>query len=472
MISTIRQLVCAVFLLLVLTPTASTEISNDVAFRLMLEMRSAYEDIHDYTATFVKRERRKGKLRQAEVINFVFKRPFKVRMKWLSGKKKGQEAVYVEGENDNLLIVKMKGLIGRLIRLAKIDPEGALAMKSSRRSIKRAGIGNLIESLIDMTATAHQAGDLKLRIKGDDVVEGREVVVIERTLPSEKYDSPKTLIYIDKASSLPVKISRYDADERIMEEYSYLGVKTNRDLSDTVFDLNKHPLKQSIKERDGMADKAQRLLGDAVKRYESIKGYEATFIRQEVLESGLGPIESYEVKFLKPHFVYMKQIEGPHEDLELYYSPDRDKERLLVVPDGKTGAFLRALRIKAVPLDIRNSRLMKESRHAINEFGLGAFLEPYEKDLNRGVEAGDLYITVTSWAEHGESGQRVELILKNKSKLPEYYAARSIVFFSDNSKLPTDIRLFNESGEMIEWYRYQDLEFDTGLEPDDFNPED
>ena len=98
------------------------------------------------------------------------------------------------------------------------------------------------------------------------------------------------------------------------------------------------------------------------------------------------------------------------------------------------------------------------------------FITTYRDNLVRGSEEKDLYIDIEDWKDQYDKGKRVELILINKKRLPEYYAARSIVFFSEKLKLPTDIRIFNEMGDLLEWYRYRDIRFNTDLKPSDFKP--
>jgi len=461
------------FLLFLSLPNVNFLYSNeseDQAFEHLLQMRGAYQGIQDYTATFTKQERRNGKLAPKETIQFLFKRPFQVKMEWLSGKKKGQEAVFVEGENNNLLLVRVKGIIGRFIRLLKLDPEGSFALKSSNRSIKKAGVGNLIESIIAMTAQARSKGVLDLKIIGEEKIEDHHTIVIERNLPSNQYDSPKTLIYIDKESQLPVKISRFDKEGDLMEEYSYANLSPNKDLSDTLFNLDKNPLRQDLAERNEKLRHAENLLNEAAKFYGEIKSYETTFLKQEELENGLSSIETYQVKYLKPNYVYLKQIVGPRKGLEMFYAPDDDPEKVLVVPKGTTGMILKILKIKAVPIDINSEIALREHRHPITQFGFEPFITTYKDNLIKGFEDKDLYIDIDDWKDQHDKGKRVELILKNKKRLPEYYAARSIVFFSEKLKLPTDIRIFNESGDLLEWYRYRDLRFNTDLKPSDFKP--
>ncbi len=117
---------------------------------LLLEKGCRYlETVPDYTATFSKQEFVGGTLSDNQVINLKCRhQPFSVYMKWLVGDK-GQELLYVDGQNEEKMLVKMGGLKGRLVPTLKLDPLGSLAMQESRYPITKAGIKALAETIID-----------------------------------------------------------------------------------------------------------------------------------------------------------------------------------------------------------------------------------------------------------------------------------------------------------------------------------
>ena len=107
------------------------------------------ESVPDYTTTFSKQEFVGGELSENQVINLKCRhKPFSVYMKWIVGDK-GQELLYVNGQNDDKMLVKMGGLKGRLVPTLKLDPTGSLAMKESRYPITKAGIMALAETIIE-----------------------------------------------------------------------------------------------------------------------------------------------------------------------------------------------------------------------------------------------------------------------------------------------------------------------------------
>src|SRR5215471_11344219 len=111
---------------------------------IMHRMASAYDGIRDYTALFLKRERIKGVLLPLETIELRFQAPFKVYMAWREPHA-GRIIVYIEGANDNKILVNPGGLL-RLLRL-KLDPTSSLATQNTHNTVREAGLQKTIALL-------------------------------------------------------------------------------------------------------------------------------------------------------------------------------------------------------------------------------------------------------------------------------------------------------------------------------------
>ncbi|NQV28667.1 MAG: DUF1571 domain-containing protein, partial [Rhodopirellula sp.] len=99
----------------------------------------------DYSATFTLREWVAGEMTEKQPVGLRIRhKPFSVHMTWIG---KGREAVYVEGKNNNKLVIKPGGLAS-LVGTLVLDPAGDTAMKDSRYPITEAGMLTLIEKLI------------------------------------------------------------------------------------------------------------------------------------------------------------------------------------------------------------------------------------------------------------------------------------------------------------------------------------
>jgi len=464
----IRVLLFSLFGLLI--PLQSMSFADKKAEKLFFEMPKAYEDIEDYEATFIRQETVRGKLRKPEKIAFYFKRPFKVRMRWLSGSKTQSEIVYVKGENDNKILVKMKGLLGGLIKVLKVDVDGYLARRSSSRPVTQAGIGKMIDSLIDLTTRAKNQDEVELTYLGEEWVDDRKVDVVERLLPADKYEAPRTLIYIDKRLDVPIQTILYDGEGEVYEQYKYQDLLVNVGLEDSLFTFEMRY--KDIQPSHKAVATVREVIEEALDEYEDLEDYTAKFIKQWRVKKKLQPEETYLIKFRKPFNVYMKAVEGPRKGMEILYRPEIDGEdKMFVRPWGLVGAVLQAVHRGAVPIDIHSNIAMKGNRHKINEFGLGYFLERYIADFEAGVASGEFTVEF----RHLEDPVKNELIevklgLVDPKLASKYYAASSIVRFSEDLELPIEIQIYNEKDELVEHFRYEDLEIDEGLEDEDFDP--
>lgn len=223
-------------------PLSSRAGDSPEAQNLILSTRESYASVEDYTATFIKQERIKGTLRKPETVFFKFKKPFKVYMKWTSGAKEGQEALYVEGKYSGKMIAHpgFGGFLGGMLTLVlptfAISPDGPTAMKDNLHPVTDAGIGNMIENIIHNNTIALANNDLSISVLGEAEVDGRPCVVVERILPEEaEYPAHRAQLYIDKGYNLPVKLVLHDWDDELIASYEYNKLTLNPGLEEVEF---------------------------------------------------------------------------------------------------------------------------------------------------------------------------------------------------------------------------------------------
>jgi len=216
--------------------------------------------VSDYSATFVKQERIGGVLSEPKVLKVkVRQKPFSVYLKWLKGGDVGREVAYVDGENDNCMLVKFGGIKGHMIPTVKMSPTGDLATAEARYPITEMGIQQLIERILE-----YRYRDLELsqgvacRMLAEQQSKAKDCYCFEIN-----YDSPdvcpkfrKSFIYINKASSLPVCVKNFgwplDGAEELtgkpldeatlLECYTFTDIATDDQLSPGAFELaGTHP---------------------------------------------------------------------------------------------------------------------------------------------------------------------------------------------------------------------------------------
>ncbi len=224
--------------------------------KLMLEegIRN-FEKHHGYTTTFIKQELIDGVMSENQVMNLkLMHAPFSVYMKWLVGDK-GQEVLYVAGQNDNKMIVKVGGAKGRFIPPIKLNPTGSTAMKKSRHPITNIGLVNQSKKILSYRIKELTNGEMELKCQmhSDQMFEDRECYcfIIEYNHKDVSPPYRKSVIYLDKEWLVPVctknfnwpsgseKLTGIELDQQTMiEAYSYSNIKMNTRLAGADFSRN------------------------------------------------------------------------------------------------------------------------------------------------------------------------------------------------------------------------------------------
>jgi hypothetical protein len=175
--------------------------------------------------------------------------PFSVYMQFLKPeKKKNQQAIFVEGENNSKLLGKA-GDIKRILGWISLDPEGDMAMEGNRYPITQLGIRRLLQRLIEVGENDSQFGECEVKINSKNVkVSGRECTCIQVVHPVRRREFifHKAKIFVDKEHNLPIRYEAYNwpavegGPAELDEEYTYLDLKFNEGFADEDFD-SKNP---------------------------------------------------------------------------------------------------------------------------------------------------------------------------------------------------------------------------------------
>jgi len=218
------------------------------ARRAVADGRERYKLVHDYTCTFLKRERVGGRLVAQNVMHmkartspnsiyFRFQKP-----------NKGREAIYVAGRNHGRLVAHDVGLGKIVAGTLVLDPLGETAMEDCRHPITEAGIGALLETLNVRWAAELTPGETLVSHNPQMKIGAHACSMIETVHPgkSPRYLYHKVRLYIDNEHGLPIRFEAYDWPARpgdapeLVEEYTYLDLRTNVGLTDHDFDPRNH----------------------------------------------------------------------------------------------------------------------------------------------------------------------------------------------------------------------------------------
>ncbi|WP_231598456.1 DUF1571 domain-containing protein [Crateriforma conspicua] len=216
---------------------------------------SCRANINDYTAILVKRENVGGtigeqefmytKIRNRKVASGRVVQPLSVYIQFLKPTTvKGREVIYVEGQNNGNLVAHEGGFKGKFLPTVTIPPDGMLAMRGQRYPMTEVGIENLIVKLIERGETARKYPDVTCEFRRNARVKDRVCTVLQVTQPTRRPELIfyQAQIFIDDQLKVPVRYVAYDWPRRagdplqVIEEYTYLNLKTNVGLTDADFD--------------------------------------------------------------------------------------------------------------------------------------------------------------------------------------------------------------------------------------------
>jgi len=210
------------------------------------------DNVTDYSAIIVKRERVNGKLLDPEFAQLKIRQPqttpagkvpFSIYMKFIKPKAcAGRELIWIKGWNqDRMRVHEGSGIIS--LTTLNLDPNGMLAMQGNRYPVYEAGLENLMVKLIEKAERDRDAGDCEVIYKTGAKLNGRLCSTIEVKHPVERapYDFHKAKIYIDEELNAPIRYSAHlwpvnGGKPKLLEEYTYLNLKLNPGFTDIDFD--------------------------------------------------------------------------------------------------------------------------------------------------------------------------------------------------------------------------------------------
>lgn len=221
--------------------------------------RKAFIDEHvkDFSCILAKRERINGRLRDYEYLRTIVRReqqsggqtvPFSVYAEFLAPKKVlGRKVLYVEGRNDNKLLVRNGGLrFGHMI--VNLEPTSDAVLRESRYPVTELGLSNVVGRLIDQAKhdiiADPDARNTEVVFFRDAEIDGRACTHIQVTHPTEDHTFAfhQANIYVDDKLQVPLRVESYTWPKNegepalLVEEYTYMKLKLNVGLTDRDFD--------------------------------------------------------------------------------------------------------------------------------------------------------------------------------------------------------------------------------------------
>jgi hypothetical protein len=216
----------------------------DQPLQWLYEARQTHKGIRDYTCTMVKQERVQGRLQEQNIMILkVRTQPFSVYMRWLSPQQfAGQEVAFVYGRNNNKMRVHFARGVKNVVGWKSVDPNDPRVFQHSRHTIYEAGIGNMIEQLIQNLEKEKQVNKTQVRI-AEYTYNNRRCYRVEATGTERSPEAQvgRCVFYLDKESKLPIRMENYEwpstpgGTGELLEVFSFVDIRLNTGLGDADF---------------------------------------------------------------------------------------------------------------------------------------------------------------------------------------------------------------------------------------------
>jgi len=200
-----------------------------------------------YTATLIKREvLRPGAAATTQTMQLKLRRePFSVYLKYVEPSA-GREVLYVDGQNRGKLQVHEPSGLASWVGTVSIAPTSDRVMAENRYPITMVGLEKSLEQLLSRWEQEAPHGEATVRQEDDVELHGVTCTLHEVSHPAPRphFQFQKTQIHVDKTSQLPVRLAGYGFSAKaggepvLLEEYTYLNVRTDVALRNSDFDTN------------------------------------------------------------------------------------------------------------------------------------------------------------------------------------------------------------------------------------------
>jgi hypothetical protein len=206
------------------------------------------EKIKDYTALLTKRERIGDRLEEHQFLQLKIRHePFSVYIKFLRrGCERSREILYVEGQNDGMLLAHDAGGMGTVLGTVKLAPDGLIAMRGQRYPVTMIGFKNLGLKLLEQAKRDRQIeAPTDVKWFNGAKVNGQIARCVQVTHPVRhpEHQFAVARVYVDEELGIPIRYEGYawpenpDGKPVLVEEYTYSCIQLNLGLSDADFDV-------------------------------------------------------------------------------------------------------------------------------------------------------------------------------------------------------------------------------------------
>ncbi|WP_437187977.1 DUF1571 domain-containing protein [Planctomicrobium sp. SH668] len=213
------------------------------AIQLLKQSYEVVQKVQDYEATLIKREMVNGKLLHQRIRLRIREAPFSVYM-FFEDPNPGRQVLFVNGQYNNELLVRDASGITALAGTMNLAIDSPQVMAENRHVITDMGMKRMLELLAVQWQEESKYGECNVKFYPGAKMGNAECEVIECSHPRPRRQFPyhMTRVFLEKQSRLPIRVENYgfppepNQQAPLLEEYTYVNVKTNVGLKDADFD--------------------------------------------------------------------------------------------------------------------------------------------------------------------------------------------------------------------------------------------
>jgi len=222
-------LVRSALMLFSFTVLAETAVDDQVR-ALIADMKTSYSNLDHMQCRFTKDIVIDGRKVPKTIMVFKFRKTPKTICLEFLNRFKGRKCLYVEGENDNKMLVRPDGLMS--FATFTVDPLGERAMAESTAPITKMGFGPIIETIEEWHRKSFSDPGVKIDYADDYPEAGRSFF---RLFGEGETGNDFLLILIDRKTFSPYKMEYRHGNSYGL--FLYEKIDINGGLTDSDFEI-------------------------------------------------------------------------------------------------------------------------------------------------------------------------------------------------------------------------------------------
>jgi outer membrane lipoprotein-sorting protein len=200
-----------------------------------------------------------------------------------------------------------------------------------------------------------------------------------------------------------------------------------------------------------------KIVETIINAYSKVNDYTCSMSKKELVDGKYIEQKNILYKHKKPNKYYMKWTEGSDKGQEAIYAGKKYGNKLYVHPGG-TFSFI------STKIDPKGGMAMKDNRHSILESDYGYIVSLIKTNFNKAKTANEGKFKI----DECTNPEGITIT----AEFPEgkdYYCGKIIIFLDKKLNLPTQFKVFDWKGKLLESYKYINLKVNTGLSDNDFD---